>query len=165
MKLSTTALALACALPFTAHATTTNWAVHDTLEVAATITPVGAFTDTYLFSLLAPASLFSTAVSNRLTQVLGLSNFKVTLFVESGVVDGTVGSFSLAEAASSGTYAFGSLAAGDYYYEVTGTGTGTLGGFYSLSSTIAPVAEPQTLALLFGGLGAMGFMVRRRRQG
>ncbi len=162
MKLPHRALALACALSLSAltaaHANTTHWGVHDTLEVAATITPIGAYTDTYLFSLGAPTSLFSTAVVNSLTQVLGISDFMVTLYGGAGAVD----SFSLADA-SVGTYAFGALAAGDYYYQVTGSGTGSLGGFYSLSSTVASVDEPQTLALLFGGMGALGFMVWRRQ--
>jgi hypothetical protein len=33
-----------------------------------------------------------------------------------------------------------------------------------LSQTIAPVPEPETYALMLGGLGVVGFMARRKRK-
>jgi hypothetical protein len=163
MKLHLTALALACALPFAAGATTINWGVHDTLELAAAQTSIGFFTDSFLFSLPSPAALYSTVTSNDLTQVLGISNLTVTLYADMPGVDPIIGSFRAASTTGSGTLAFGSLLAGSYYYLVTGSTTGSLGGYYSLSSTTAPVPEPQTVALFLGGLGVVAFLLRRYR--
>ena len=161
MKHRLSALAFACALPFAASAATTDWGVHDALEVAATLTPVGSFSDTYLFSLSGPSSLFSSAVANNLTQVLGITNFAVTLFGDTPGVDRNFGSFSLGSATGSESHSFGNLLAGNYYYVVSGTGNGSLGGFYSLSSTLTAVPEPETSALFLGGLGAIAFLLRR----
>ena len=47
--------------------------VATTDEVAAVITPVGSFEDSFLFNLPSAESVFSTAVSNNLTNVLGLT--------------------------------------------------------------------------------------------
>ena len=35
---------------------------------------------------------------------------------------------------------------------------------YNLGSSVAPIPEPQTYALMLAGLGALGFVARRRRQ-
>jgi hypothetical protein len=154
----------ASALAFNAQATVTDWGVHDELEVAAAITPIGLFDDSYLFSLLGESNPFSTAVANNLTGVLGISGGTVTLYKELGAVDATVGSFAFDDQTGNISYDFGVLAGGDYYYSVTGTGTGTVGGFYTISSTVTPVPEPETLALMLAGLGVMGTLMSRRRR-
>lgn len=46
---------------------------------------------------------------------------------------------------------------------VSGNGNGSAGGFYTLTSTITPVPEPENAALFLAGLGMLGFMMRRRR--
>jgi hypothetical protein len=162
MKLKLLTLALAATFSITAQASITQWGVHDQLEVAASITPVGHFEDSYLFTLAADANLFTSAATNNLTQVLGIQGLLISLYRETGAVDTAIGSFGLAAFSNAGANAFGTLASGDYYYTVSGVGTGSLGGFYSLGSTVTPIPEPQTLALLLGGLGALGFMSRRR---
>ena len=164
MKFKLAMLAAASVFVFNANATTTDWGAHGPLEVAAAITPVGSFEDSYLFSLASAASVFSTAVSNNLTNVLGLTGGNVVLFRETGAVDAAVGSFAFNDVTGSISHSFGALAGGDYYYQVSGTGTGSAGGFYTLSSTVTPVPEPETYALMLAGLGAMGFVARRRRQ-
>lgn len=163
-----TLLALASALSFPALATTTNWGVHDTLEVAAAITPVGTFEDIYNFSLSAENNLMSTAVSNNLGAVLGLADGKVSLFKEAGDADTSVGAYDFSATTGSISFPFGVLDAGSYYYLVSGVGTGSMGGFYSISSTVtpsaSPVPEPNTVMLMLAGFLGMGVLLRRRNQ-
>ena len=53
-----------------------------------------------------------------------------------------------------------SLAAGtDYSFQVAGTGS----GLYSVNWYLSPVPEPESLALALAGLGAVGTLMRRRR--
>jgi hypothetical protein len=59
--------------------------------------------------------------------------------------------------------------AGVYYLAVNGTADGALGGSYGgvLGTQVvaAPVPEPETYALMLAGLGVLGFIARRRKQG
>ena len=60
------------------------------------------------------------------------------------------------------------LLPGAYDLQVSGTLTAT-SGLYGVSvnfnSTTAPIPEPETYAMMLAGLGLMGFVARRRRQG
>ena len=58
---------------------------------------------------------------------------------------------------------FAVLAAGNYYFLVTGEATGLAGGQYLVSSSISPVPEPSIAALLLSSLCLMGFVARRRK--
>jgi hypothetical protein len=163
MKFKLTVLALASALGLSAHATTTDWGAHDPLEVAAAITPIGLFEDIYLFTLPSGNNVFSTAVTNNLTSVLGITGGEVSLYQTVAAVDTLVGAYAFNDSTGSISYSFGALAGGSYHYAVTGTGTGSSGGFYTLSSAISAVPEPKTLALMLGGIGVIGFLAKRRR--
>ena len=166
MKISLTLLAFASTLAIDASASTTDWGTHAPLETAATTTPAGSFADTYLFSLASVSSLTSSAVSNNLGNLLGLTGGMVTLFADAAGPDTTVGSYTFSGVTGSTEHTFSSLLAGTYYYVVSGMGTGTSGGFYALaSSTVSAVPEPSTLALLFAGLGVVGFTASRRKLG
>jgi hypothetical protein len=155
--------AATAALSLNAQAITTDWGSHNPLEVAAAMTPIGAFEDTYLFTLSESNSIFSTAVANNLTSVLGITDGMVHLYKEAGAVDTAIGSFHFDGGTGSISHSFGSVAAGAYYYTVDGMGTGSLGGFYTISSTVSAVPEPGTLVLALTGLSVVGFIGRRRR--
>jgi hypothetical protein len=56
------------------------------------------------------------------------------------------------------------LMAGNYTFTVTGNASGSKGGSWGgqLNLVAVPVPEPETYALLLAGLGAVGFIARRR---
>jgi hypothetical protein len=162
MNFKLSVLALASLFASGAYATTADWGPHDLLEVGAAITPVGAFEDIYLFSLGSGNNAFSTTVANNLTTVLGIAGGQVSLYETVGAVDTLIGAYAFDGTSGDISYAFGMLTGGNYHYAITGTGTGSQGGFYTLSSTISAVPEPATLALVLAGLGAVGFVTRRR---
>ena len=59
----------------------------------------------------------------------------------------------------------GTLGAGQYHIDISGMfGPNATGGQYSVALNAVPaVPEPETYALMLAGLGAVGFMARRRR--
>lgn len=166
MRVRSAAIAVASALAFNAHATNTDWSTHDILEIAAQVTPVGSFSDSYQLSLTGTRNLFSTAVSNNVSNnkesVLGLIGGMVSLYRDVLGPDVAVGSFAFDGKSGDSSLPFAALVAGDYYYTVSGIGSGSQGGLYTFTSTAAPVPEPQTFALILGGLAAVGMMIRRR---
>lgn len=166
MKLTLSLLAAAASLSFNANAATFDWGTHAALQTGAAMTPVGSFADTYLFGLSAATVLTSSAVSNNLGGVLGLSDGMVTLFSDVPGPDLSLGSYLFSSETGSLTHSFGSVLAGSYYYLVSGVGTGTMGGFYALASAqeiaVSVVPEPSALALMLAGLGIVSLKGHRR---
>jgi PEP-CTERM motif len=180
MKLKITTLALASLLAVNANAVDVSWGTHNDatsppaelpLEIAlGQIRPAGLFADTYSFSLLSAMNLFNTTVSNNLfaggdNSVWSISGGEVELFSGTIAAPGpSIDSFQFSGVTGNISYAFGALAAGSYYYAVTGDADGPNGGSYSLTSAVTAVPEPQTYALLLAGLGVVGFLAHRRRR-
>jgi hypothetical protein len=144
-------------------ATNTDWGTHKMVEVGVSLTPVGSFEDNWSFTLPASTSLASTTVANNLGSILNLSGGMVQLFMESGTTDTQIGSYTFNGTTGSTAHSFASLVPGDYFYRVTGTGTGSQGGFYALTSTISAIPEPTSAAMLLAGLGVAGLLLYRRR--
>jgi len=150
-----------------------EWEGHSFFEVGfyATTSKL-PFDHIFTFSLPAaavPYEAITAAVTNDSSpvNVFDISNGTLSLFADNGDSDYTndalVGSFAFDNTSITGV--FSPLAAGNYFYEVTGDVTGTVGGSYTLSSTVSLVPEPETYAMLLAGLGLIGFSVRRRNNG
>ncbi len=172
MKSRSIALAAAIALSaFGAHATTTNWGTHDDLEIGVGLVH-GAFTDYFTFDIAPDAkTVTSTTVANNLGNGFILNVADGMYSVWSAGADMAVGggddaqlsaNFSF-DGQSGDAYHSIKLDPGSYYFMVSGNGNGSSGGFYTLTSTITPVPEPENAALFLAGLGMLGFMMRRRR--
>ncbi len=58
------------------------------------------------------------------------------------------------------TFSAAGLASGLHTISVTGT---ALGSSYTANVVLTPVPEPETYALMLAGLGAIGFVARRRK--
>ncbi|HNT38854.1 MAG TPA: FxDxF family PEP-CTERM protein [Rubrivivax sp.] len=177
MNMKLNSILAAAALAFGAagaHADTITWDTHGQVEFGVNVV-FGSFTDYFTFEI-SPDSYWvsSTAVANNLGggTVLNISGGQYSLW--SMGADGGVGGGD--DSQLGGNWSFdGStgnatntvlLAPGKYFYMVTGTGNGSFsnGGMYSLTSTIMPVPEAETWAMMLAGLGVLGFLGARRRR-
>jgi hypothetical protein len=123
-----------------------------------------AISDNWFFSIGPLPADFSGLVSSVYTQATGLiEDFAVTLAGPEGYLaswtpftSGGVSGFQWAAGVDT-------LWAGDYTLTVTGTARGVT--TYSVDFTAAPIPEPETYALMLAGLGVVGYIARRRRNG
>lgn len=129
----------------------------------------GSFTDTYTFTL-----------DNSSNAVGGLFDFDLSwgLHLDLTSVSLTGGSLSSALVDSSPlSFSFGNLGAGTYSLLVSGVVSGQPAGFFdiggvwysgkvetSAAQVAAPVPEPETIAMMALGLGAVGWVSRRRQK-
>jgi hypothetical protein len=114
-----------------------------------------AINDTWSFTLLAPSSASFLA-----SQTFAVAEGAITDFT--AVLNNT--SFGLTTGAGSQTLSWnGPLTAGTYSVSITGT-TGLAGARYgaSVSAIPAPVPEPETYAMMLGGLALLGAVARRK---
>lgn len=61
-------------------------------------------------------------------------------------------------------FTLSSLAAGNYYLQVSGNANGFMGGLYAGGIEVSAVPEPGVWSSLMAGLAMLGFMAYRRRQ-
>ena len=129
--------------------------------------------DVYNFNIADASDLFTYAKEFESLDV-SMAPASFTLYSgtsagASGTVANMIGStFSFAGGAAV-TTTYANLAAGNYFFEITGNATGVLGADYDLNinantpgGPLPGVPEPANMALLLAGLGLMGFMVKRR---
>ncbi len=129
----------------------------------------GAFTDDWTFNLGVPsivaASVTNVEVSFGGPSFGGISGFSawlngVQLFGPTSTT--TVGGITVkTQVLSGGT----SIPAGMYHLMVSGTGVTGGSASYGGNLVATPVPEPETYAMLLAGLGAIGFLARRRKNG
>ena len=135
-----------------------DWGAHDMVETGGNVVAPGSFQDAFLFSLAAPTTLFASAATAGIPGMFDMAGGTVSLFKDVFGPDALIGSFSFDGTTGTSPTTFADLAAGHYYYLVSGTALG-LGGLYSL---VSAVPEPETYALLLAGLMMVLVLSRRR---
>ena len=118
---------------------------------------VGMFDDTINFSLTAAQNISAILFNfsfDMPQNVIG--GFTATLSYEGSVIDSMVITDNVVSDsinASAGNYSINLV--GDF---------GDAYGTYNVGASIAPVPEPSTLGLMFGGMGLVGLMAYRARK-
>jgi hypothetical protein len=165
-------VALACLGASANAANITDWGALGPLPSVAIVGentgPLGAVDDVYTFTLAADVSYVDAYAEEFEARSVGFVDANFSLF------SGTFGSGTLVGSPFSFTNTptetiFSGLAAGSYYFEITGTSTkpGIAYDFEAFGNSGSPpltVPEPAGSALLVAGLGMLAFVSGRRRQ-
>jgi hypothetical protein len=151
--------------------------VYSIFEASGTGSTAAAATFDYVYNFTLDASSNLNVTGNTYVGPT-VSTDSANFMLYTGTSAGTSGSaltavpggFSfLGTAIQSSTYT--NLAAGNYFIELTGSSSSTVGNAFNVTfqapSAIGPggtpaIPEPTNMALLLAGLGLMGFMVKRR---
>ena len=155
-----------------AHATTTHLGpavVGTPLSFGGFAAP-GPFNDIFTFTL--PANGGSGYSVTNFTALPGQFNTVLSTMSLVSNPDGILfnldDSFlrsSVAPGGNSLVLSWGATPGGNYYIAVGGVTNGAQGGIYNGAISVTAVPEPETYAMMLAGLGAIGFLARRRRNG
>lgn len=148
-----------------AMASTVNVAnpVDQGLYLSTTTTSIGSFSDTYNFTISSLSDLHASVTNHQLFygsfKVLDIENLSMSIYDASN---------TLLSTSISGVSALnGNLSAGAYYAVVTGTSTGSAGGYYAIAMISAPpepVPIPTAAWLMGSGLIGLIAVARRRER-
>lgn len=130
-----------------------------TIDTSFLSIPEGAFTDRFRFTL-SEENFFSALATSSITSISAFTDISLEDMI--GTIYDVSGIFSIAEftEASTGEPTF--LDAGSYVLSISGIASAESTG-YTLNTVTSPVSEPNTIVLMLGGLGLIGFMAARRR--
>jgi hypothetical protein len=127
-----------------------------------TETETGIFDDIYKFTLLQNSHVLISYHDLQIDNGFGVNNEIPNLNADLSFFGGASIRPNLPE---NNTVSPFDLAAGDYQLHITGTPI--LAGFdhstFSVGFNVAAVPEPETYALMLGGLALVGFSARRRK--
>jgi hypothetical protein len=121
------------------------------------------FLDTFNFNFSGMSDLDAaiTSIASSTKLDLNITSFNLyqgTNLVASGDMIST-GKVDLRTITNTG------LGGGQYSLQVGGKILGTSGGSYGGNINVSPVPEPETWGMMVAGIGAVGFMSRRRKSG
>jgi hypothetical protein len=126
-------------------------------------TPIGAFTDTWTFTLAGSSFLVNSSTSSAAVGSTDLHYSSVTLRTSADALVATFQGSLLDDFTE--FYRLGQtlLAAGDYSVVISGVNSAPQASYSANVSVIAaPIPEPETYVLILAGLGVMGFVLARR---
>jgi len=176
---STLLLAASMVAAGATQAATYDFGPHAAVELSALLgggaggAAPGSFSDFFTFELSGGPQVVSSsvvAVNNGTVLSITGGQYALLSFGANGVFDNGGGDDQVAPGSlhtfdgttGSTTHAL-TLGPGKYYYAVVGSAGGSVGGYYTLSSTVTPVPEPHTQLLMLAGLSAFGFIAARRK--
>lgn len=165
-----TGLALGCA---GAQAAVYSWSSHAPFETSAGIGGIvgpGNFSDFWTFSISEAQIVEKSAVvanNNPPAFAIGQGSYSLFSYGADNIFgngdDALLNGWNFDGTTGSTEHAVG-LNAGNYYFNVVGNATGSIGGIYAISSTLSPVPTPESFGLFIAGLGWFGLLARRRRR-
>jgi len=123
-----------------------------------TVSMSGAFEHKWSFDIQTPMWTGGSAMNVSVAPLIGISNFDLRLFDGNNA---SIPGITCIGNACGGSGVF--PIANDYYFLVSGMGTGMLNnmGMYTFTMTTA-VPEAETWAMMLAGLGLVGLQLRRR---
>ena len=129
--------------------------------------PIGSFLDQIQFSVASP---FTVTLHDNFTDFSLVAGLNATLYnnpVAGALYSGAANTPALGSSFVN-LVPSAALAAGSYELRISGVSLAS-NGYYSghmtlASTTMAPIPEPETYAMMLAGLGLMGFVARRRKQ-
>ena len=170
-KLSQLAIGLAAVAAFSgqAFASNTNFLtiIAPSQFVIGNAVGVGAFTDNYAFTIGSSGLSAASVTESELLPYFDINSLHVSLYRSTALYNTAGGLVAngidkVINGNSASSIGVVGIAAGMYDLQVTGLGSGSLGGGYGGHLTVAPVPEPAESALMLSGIAMLGFIASRR---